>query len=396
MSESSAHKVAALKELQPHQETALKSITNGSILWGGVGSGKSRVAIAYYARNEAPRQLYVITTAKKRDSLDWVAEAARKAIGPPVLTVDSWNNLSKYVDVKNAFFIFDEQRLVGKGEWVKAFLKIAKKNRWIMLSATPGDTWMDYVPVFIANGFYKNRTEFVREHVVFAPYTKFPKIDRYVGLNRLVRNRHAVLVHMPYAKHTRRHSKTIQVEFDVDGLEKVVKNRWHIYEDRPLRDISEVFIVGRKLVNSHTSRVAAIKMLMKQHPRLIVFYNFDFELEILRKIGESSDCDFAEWNGHKHQEIPQSKKWLYVVQYMAGAEGWNCVDTDAMAFFSLSYSYKLWEQAHGRIDRMNSPFSDLYYYVLRSNSIIDRVVWQALKAKKSFNVKAFDERILGW
>lgn len=338
----------------------------------------------------------MITTAKKRDSLDWVAEAARKAIGPPVLTVDSWNNLSKYVDVKNAFFVFDEQRLVGKGEWVKAFLKIAKKNRWIMLSATPGDTWMDYVPVFIANGFYKNRTEFVREHVVFAPYTKFPKIERYVGLNRLVRNRHAVLVHMPYAKHTRRHSKTINVEFDVDGLEKVVKNRWHIYEDRPLRDISEVFIVGRKLVNSHSSRVAAIKMLMKQHPRLIVFYNFDFELEILRKIGESSDCDFAEWNGHKHQEIPQSKKWLYVVQYMAGAEGWNCVDTDAMAFFSLSYSYKLWEQAHGRIDRMNSPFSDLYYYVLRSNSIIDRVVWQALKAKKSFNVKAFDERILGW
>lgn len=390
-------------ELQTHQEVALRSLKNGSILWGGVGTGKSRVAIAYYLKNEAPRPIYVITTAKKRDSLDWAAEGARRAISTVesskiagAMTIDSWNNLSKYVGVKDAFFIFDEQRLVGKGEWVKAFLKIAKANRWILLTATPGDTWMDYVPVFIANGFYKNRTEFTREHVVYRPFSKFPAIDRYVGLNKLNKHRHALLVHMPYAKQTRRHAKSVIVEYDADLLEEVQKNRWHVYEDRPIRDIAELFMVMRKVVNSHPSRLAAIKKIQKEHPKLIVFYNYDFELEILRELNDLAGVEVAEWNGHKHEEIPKTSEWVYLVQYTAGAEGWNCIETDAMAFYSLTYSYKLWEQGHGRIDRMNTPFLDLYYYSFRSNTLVDRAVWRSLKAKKSFNVKNFDPRILDW
>jgi hypothetical protein len=393
---SSAHKVAALRDLAPHQEAALRTLHNGSILWGGVGTGKSRVAMEYYVRNEAPAPIYVITTARKRDSLDWIAEAANRSITTPTITVDSWNNLSKYVDVEKAFFIFDEQRLVGKGEWVKAFLKIVKHNRWIMLTATPGDTWMDYIPVFIANKFYKNRTEFIREHVVYKPYVKFPAVDHYVGLNKLVRQRLAILTHMPYAKQTRRHSKTERVEYDVDLLEQVIKNRWHPFEERPLRDKAELFIVGRRIVNSDPSRAAVIRRLLREFPKLIVFYNFDFELEILRGVGARGEGEVAEWNGHRHQEIPKTDQWLYIVQYVAGAEAWNCIETNAMAFYSMTYSYKMWEQAHGRIDRMNSPFLDLYYYTLRSNSVIDRVIWGALKQKKSFNVHTFDEKILGW
>ena len=398
MSES-AIRVAKLHELQPHQEVALHKLHNGSILWGSVGTGKSRVAIAYYLKHEAPADIVVITTAKKRDSLDWKREAARKGIGTAedatvagVLTVDSWNNLAKYVDRRGTFFVFDEQRLVGKGTWVKAFLKIAKHNPWIMLTATPGDTWMDYVPVFIANGFYRNRTEFVREHVVYKPFSKFPKIERYVGANRLVRYRNDILVHMPYAKQTRRHSKTIRVDYDVDLFETVVKNRWHVYEDRPIRDVTELFMVMRKVVNSDPSRLDAVKDLLKDHSKLIIFYNFDYELEILRVL--DLFVETAEWNGHKHEELPQTDEWVYLVQYVAGSEGWNCIETDSIVFYSLTYSYKNWEQAHGRIDRMNSPFLDLYYYTLRSNTIVDQVIWRSLKAKKSFNIKGFNEKML--
>jgi hypothetical protein len=380
---------------------ALRKLHNGSILWGGVGTGKSRVAIAYYLEHEVPKDIYVITTAKKRESLDWNREAARKSISTKerspiggLLTVDSWNNLEKYVDVKDAFFVFDEQRLVGKGKWVKAFLKIAKNNNWIMLTATPGDTWMDYIPVFIANGFYKNRTEFIREHVIYKPFAKFPKVDRYVGLNRLVKNRHAILVHMPYDKQTRRHEKSIIVDYDVDLFEKVQRERWNVYEDRPCRDITELFMVMRKVVNTHPSRLDAAKDLLEDHSKLIIFYNFDYELEILREL--DLFVETAEWNGHKHQELPQGKEWVYIVQYTAGAEGWNCTETDAILFYSLTYSYKLWEQARGRIERMNSPFLDLYYYTLRSNTVVDRVIYRSLKAKKSFNVKGFQEQILDW
>lgn len=383
-------------ELFPHQSAALKQLDNGKILWGEVGTGKSRVAVAYYEQEERHNNVYVVTTAKKRDSKDWEDEFARIGVGKSedatvhgVLTVDSWNNLHKYKDIKNAFFIFDEQRVVGSGAWVRAFQKIAKNNRWILLSATPGDTWMDYIPVFVGNGFYKNRTEFGREHIVWVPYTKFPKVQRYLGVNKLVRLRNQILVHMPYEKQTVRHTKTVKVGYDVELLETVAKKRWHIYEERPIRDIAEMFAVGRRLVNTDKSRMRALRSLLKRHPKIIVFYNHNPELKVLRTLERVTTV--AEWNGHKHEPIPaEAESWVYLVQYAAGAEGWNCTDTDAIAFYSLTYSYKYWEQAHGRIDRMNTGFRDLWYYEFLSDSFIDKAIRRSLKSKRNFNVAAFD------
>jgi len=377
-------------ELAPHQEKVVPQLRNGSILWGGVGTGKSRVAVAYYLTKEAPRDVYVITTAKKRDSLDWDKEFVAANVGTRsdstfhgTLTVDSWNNISKYNNIYGAFFIFDEQRLVGSGAWVKSFLKIAKRNHWILLSATPGDTWLDYVPVFIANGFYQNRTEFKREHVIYNPYSKFPKVDRYVGTGRLLKQRDQILVEMPYLRHTVRKTHYIDAKYDEDALRKVTLGRWNVFEEQPLRSPAELVSVARRVVNSDPSRLSAIRVLMKDHPRLIIFYNFDYELDILR--GLAADVPLAEWNGHKHEPIPNEPKWVYLVQYVAGAESWNCTDTDTTIFYSLTYSYRNWHQAHGRIDRLNTPFSILYYYVIRSKSKIDMAILASLKAKKSFN-----------
>lgn len=384
-------------ELYPHQEDAVEKLTNGSILWGGVGSGKSRVSIEYYVRYEEPKNLYIITTAKKRDSLDWEGEAAKYGIGKTldsslfgILTVDSWNNIEKYVDVQDSFFIFDEQRLVGSGKWSKSFIKIAKKNRWILLTATPGDTWLDYIPVFIANGFYKNRTEFKREHVVYNTFSKFPKVDRYIGVSRLVKLRSQILVEMPYQRHTTRHVKDVWVDHDKDLLHKALIDRWHVFEERPIRDVAELFLVMRKIVNADPSRLETVRSLLMDHPRLIIFYNFDFELEILRELND--DFNVAEWNGHKHEEVPKTDSWVYLVQYVAGSEGWNCISTDAMVFYSLTYSYKNWHQAFGRIDRLNTTYSDLYYYVLKSKSAIDLAISKSLKAKKNFNESSFVQK----
>lgn len=388
-------------ELAPHQKKAIGEMGDGKILWGGVGSGKSRAALAYYALTEQHEDVYVITTAKKRDSLDWEKEALRFGMGKErdatlrgVLTVDSWNNIAKYVDVQNAFFIFDEQRLVGSGKWSKSFLKIAKRNRWIMLSATPGDTWLDYIPVFVANGFYRNRTEFKTRHVIYNTYAKFPKVERYVDVGELVRNRNSILVHMPYERHTTRHTHKVWCDYDPEWLAKASVARWNPFKDEPIRDVAELFGVMRRIVNSHPSRLEAIRDLLTKHPRLITFYNFNYELEILRTVGDffipDVKLEIAEWNGQKHEEIPDSEHWLYLVQYAAGAEGWNCVSTDATAFYSLPYSYKLWEQAHGRIDRLNTPFEDLHYHILRSKAPIDHAIWRSLKSKRSFQFDHFE------
>lgn len=385
-------------EMAEHQLEAVHKMKDGCILWGGVGSGKSRAALAYYTRTDEGEDIYVITTAKKRDALDWEAEAVKFGIGKEenatmygILHVDSWNNIHKYVDVKNAFFIFDEQRLVGAGKWSKSFLKIAKNNRWIMLSATPGDTWMDYIPVFIANGFYRNRTEFKREHVIFAPYRNYPVVERYVNVQRLVKNRSQILVRMPYEKETTRHPINIWTEYDDVEMARVEHGRWHVFENRPIRDVAELFHVMRKVVNSDPSRLEELHKLMEMHPKLIVFYNFDYELAILRSLMafNSEEFQYAEWNGHKHEDIPKTPKWVYVVQYIAGAEGWNCIETNVVVFWSLTYSYKLWEQAHGRIDRLDTPFRDLFYYTMRSRAAIDWAIWRSLKSKKSFQTSHF-------
>ena len=381
-------------DLYPHQQEAVDKLSNGKILSGGVGSGKSLTAVAYYMKCEAPKDVYVITTAKKRDALDWEREfvkygvyKSKDATTAGVLRVDSWNNIAKYKSIRNAFFIFDEQRIVGSGEWSKAFIFISRHNNWILLSATPGDTWMDYVPVFIANGFYHNRTEFKREHVVYNSYAKFPKIDRYINTAKLYRYRRELLVHMPYRSHTVRLSQNVHVSHDAQLYNRVVKDRWHVYEDRPVQSVAELFYTMRKVVNSDPSRIEEIQKLTRKHPRLIVFYNFDYELKLLRTLSE--EITVAEWNGHKHEEIPNAERWLYLVQYVAGAEGWNCTTTDAMVFYSLTYSYKNWHQAHGRTDRLNTPFKELHYYVLLSDSTIDKVVKLSLDGKKSFNEKDF-------
>jgi hypothetical protein len=377
--------------LRPHQQKALDELDNGKILCGGVGTGKSRVAAAYYMKKEADADVYVITTARKRDSLDWVGEFAQFGVGRHLnatvggqLVVDSWNNIGKYRDIKGAFFIFDEQRIVGSGEWVKGFLAISKTNRWILLTATPGDTWLDYIPVFVANGFYKNRSEFKYRHVVYNTYSKFPKVDRYTEVGRLVRFRNGLLVEMPYDRHTTRITKVVEVDYDKELFEKVLKKRWHVYKDRPLRDVGELFSVMRKVANSDPSRLESVRTLMNTHRKLIVFYNFDYELMALRQL-VSGSTTVAEWNGHYHQEIPTTDSWVYLVQYAAGAEAWNCIETNATIFYSLTYSYKMWEQSKGRTDRLDTPFVNLYYYVLKSKSPIDNMTWEALKKKENFN-----------
>ena len=398
-------------ELRDCQEEAIDQMHNGCILCGGVGSGKSRTSLAYYFREcggdwkngyspmTNPRDLYIITTAHKRDTMEWEDE-----FGPFLITkhqdiayykdmtvvVDSWNNIKKYSNVYGAFFIFDEQRVVGKGAWVKAFLKIAKRNKWILLSATPGDTWIDYIPVFVANGFYRNATEFKNEHVVYRWVNKtYPQIDRYIGTGRLLKLRDSILVDIDLKRHTVPHHEDMYVRYDIPRYKDAMKTRWDPFKNEPIQQASGLCYVLRRIVNSDESRQMALLELYEKHPKMIVFYNFDYELDILKNLYYGEKVEIAEWNGHKHQPIPEGDRWVYLVQYTAGAEGWNCIKTNTIVFYSQNYSYKVMQQAAGRIDRLNTKFVDLYYYHLKTRSGIDLAISRALSEKKKFNEAKF-------
>ena len=391
--------------LFPYQMDAVKKMRNGCILNGGVGSGKSRTGLYYYFKEQGgsidpdyipmrePKDLYIITTAMKRDTYEWLKELEnyKMSVDPSrsqyknKVVVDSWQVITKYENVENAFFIFDEDRVTGFGVWVKAFLKIAKNNDWIILSATPGDTWEQYIPVFIANGFYKNKTEFAREHIIYSRFTKYPKIERHVNTGRLIRLRNRILIDMDFDRKTEAHHEDIFCKYDSFKYKEVTKTRWDPYKNEPIQQASGLCYILRRIVNEDESRQKALLDLYKDHPRMIIFYNFDYELEILKNLDYGEDVEIGEWNGHKHQPVPFNRKWVYLVQYTAGCEGWNCIETDTMVFYSQNYSYKVMAQASGRIDRLNTSYKDLYYYHLKSRSGIDLAIARALNEKKTFN-----------
>lgn len=386
-----------INNLYDYQKKAIKNMHNGCILCGGVGSGKSRTAIGYYyiKYDKSHKDLYIITTAKKRDTGEWLEDLKVFDKDSTHNTiVDSWNNIKKYKDVKNAFFIFDEQRLVGNGAWVKSFYKIAKANNWILLTATPGDNWMDYIPVFVANGFYKNRTAFLREHVIYSSYTNFPKIDRYINTGRLIRLRNNLLVNMEFERKTNHHIIPIVAQYDRQIYKTIGVKRWDPYKDEPITNAAGLCYVWRKVVNSDINRRNEYLKIVKKKERVIVFYNFDYELHILKEMPYPEDYEIAEWNGHKHQPIPEGNKWVYLVQYNAAAEGWNCIRTDTIIFYSQNYSYKTMVQAAGRIDRLNTPYKDLYYYHIQSHAPIDLAIKKALKQKKKFNETKYIREVI--
>lgn len=417
-STTESRKPEAKPFLYDFQMEAVKRAFNGAVFNGQVGSGKSRTGLFYYFKEQGgwidengyipmknPKDLYIITTAMKRDKAEWNGELIPFGMYPKPelnrynnkIVIDSWNNIQKYIDVKNGFFIFDEQRVVGKGTWVKSFLKIAKSNDWIMLSATAGDTWNDYVPLFIANGFYRNRSEFIREHVEYDPYCKqFPKIKGYRNTGRLIRLRDKILIDMDFKRHTVQHHEDVFCSYDVAKYKDAIRNRWDPYKDEPIQQAAGLCYVLRRIVNSDESRQVKLLELLEDHPRSIIFYNFDYEREILLSLGYEEGTEIAEWSGHAHQPIPTGDKWVYLVQYTAGCEGWNTITTNTIIFYSQNYSYKVLTQAAGRVDRLNTKFIDLYYYHLCSRSGIDLAISKAIKEKKVFNEGRYIERHMKW
>ena len=393
--------------LYDFQCEAVGKLHTGAILNGGTGSGKSRTALGYYFRinggdlrrrdskmRKNPMDLYIITTAAKRDRQEWLGDMAPYLIttNPDIsiyshtVKIDSWNNIAKYIDISGAFFIFDEDRVTGYGTWVKSFFKITKQNQWIILSATPGDTWMDYMPVFIANGFYKNKTDFCNQHIIWSRFAKFPKIDKYMNTKRLERLRDSILIDMDFNRRTIQHHEDIYCDYNHLEYRTYIKERFNIWTNEPVKNAAELCFGMRRIVNEDTDRQVKLMEIFEDHPKLIIFYNYDYEREILLNLFENVDgCEIGEWNGHAHNEVPDGPEWVYLVQYNAGAEGWNCITTDTIVFFSQTYSYKQLQQACGRIDRLNTRFVDLYYFHLKSRSGIDAAISRALSNKKKFN-----------
>lgn len=250
---------------------------------------------------------------------------------------------------------------------------------------------MDYIPVFIANGFYKNKTQFLKRHVVFSPHVDFPKVERYLEEDLLRETKDFITIPMKFDRSTTRHHEWCKLDYDQEKYDTVWTKRWDIFKNEPIKNHPAACYLIRRVVNSDPSRLEAVAKIKKKHERLIIFYNFNYELDSLLEFLVEHKIPHAQWNGHKHEPIPDTNEWVYLVQYNSGSEGWNCVSTNAIIFYSQNYSYRMITQAAGRIDRINTKYVNLYYYHLYSNSPIDKAIKRAYEAKKDFNQKKFGQ-----
>lgn len=400
--------------LKPEQQEAVDKLQSGMILVANTGAGKSRTGIYWYFKENGgafinddyqpmkdPKDLYIITTANKRDTHDWDRELSLYLLStdPEVnyyhnkVVVNSWQQIAKYKDISDAYFLFDEDHLTGSGAWVKTFLRIAQHNKWIILTATPGDKYEDYGPVFVANGYFRSIYEFKQKHLVYDYRPGWPRFVKCIGTTRLDRLKQRIIVRMNYEHDAEVHEKDILCEFDKELYKVVVKRRWDPYRNAPIENASQFCYCLRKITNLDESRIEACKQIVNEKNRVIIFYNHDPELELLKSVYWGKDISVAELNGHAHEAIPSTPKWVYLVNYAAGAEAWECTKTDTVIFYSLNYSYKTMVQAAGRIDRRNTPFSDLYYYRLKSRAPIDLAIEKCLKEKKTFNENTFAQAL---
>lgn len=380
----------ALKKLRPAQRDAVDRMHDGCVLLGRTGSGKTMTALGYWLKVHAQQDLYVVTTPAKRDAMEWEGDSAKLGQYLPPERVVSWNKIKDFEYLESAFVVFDEQRVSGSGKWVKSFLKIAKRNDWILLSATPGDVWIDWLPLFIANGFYRTRTQFTDRHVIWDPHTRYPRIKRYIEEDRLERCQEAICVYLASPNPISRMVHDELVSYDSRKYAEVTRKRWNPFEVRPMMDAGELCRVQRRIVLENVCREEALERLLKGHPRALVFYSYNYELEAIKAVCERLGRSYGQRNGHRHDPVPVSKEpWVYIVQYQS-ADAWNCISTNIAILYSLPYSWRQQEQAMGRIDRMNTPFDELHYYRLMTDSTIDNAILACLDRKETFNERVYE------
>lgn len=369
-----------------YQLEAIDKLQSGMILWGNVGSGKSRTSLYFYCKNYSNKKLLIITTAQKRNNGEWLEECKVFGLNP---IIDSWNNIKKYEKYENYFIIFDEDHLTGYGAWSKTFIKMAKCNDWLVLTGTPGDNYAEFMTVFIAKGWYKNKRDFEENHVIYSRYSKYPKVDRYINQGLLEKHRRDILVKMFVEKRPMVHKEIVITQYDISKYKKAYKEK-RDENNKPFKNATAFCLYLRKICNEDESKIVKVRELLLKHNKVIIFYNYIYEKEMLLKLLKTMKTfNVGEYNGQHHDDIPIGERWAYLCQYTAASEGWNCLLCDTMIFFSMSYSYKAMEQAAGRINRVNTPYKDLYYYYLRTTSSIDLSINRALSTKRNFNESTF-------
>ena len=417
-----------MTELYDYQKKYCKDLPKNVIMTADCGLGKTAMSLVHYkAHSEYEgnwKQLVVVAPASKvrsgdwdRDVREWVPELLSQPMDNPfhvmsyerfVKAMDERKGYAGY-DFHNVSFIFDEVHYVKnpKSKRSKAFVNAIKTaHQWIGLTATPmSNGWHDSANYAIATGLVKNKTEFYRLYVVTTMRVMgsrhFPMITGYQNIDSL-------------KKWWSKVSKPLSREGNVDLPQFI--DRWITVQvsaeafQEQRRLIAERTLPDGEMLDSHMKLLAALRrnlvetrgdairnILNETDENIVIFYELNAERDLVKKIlkeKEYADRTLFEQNGHV-KTLPvagapkPSKKAVLLVQYRSGSAGLNLQYASVTVFMSPTYSYQDYHQARGRTDRVGQTKTPVFYH-LQSLSKTDRVIWDALKAKRDFSEKSID------
>lgn len=391
------------------QRQLLNSIEENYIIAADTGTGKTMMAIHHYLKHNTGEPLLILAPPQKikeggwQRELDFVASHYNIEIPYDII---SYGVLSKrWKEYKDWFLVMDECHYVKNptSQRGKAAINLTKQStNFLLLSATPSSNgWGDTIAYMIMFGYYKNKTQFLKEHAVYN------RIDYGNGPVNVVSDyRDQEKLQKLYQSFSIKLAKE-----DCLDLPPLVFEKVHFKPSKEYNIIKKDRVLGEELFDNISKLQHGLRFYANQADKLkytemllegteenvIIFYNYKQENEELKKIAKKLKKKVFEVSGSK-TNLPDKEKWtslknsVTIVQYQAGAAGIELQYANIVIFHTPTYSYQDYEQALGRAYRNGQTKKVTVYQYITKNTI-ETSIYQALAAKKDFTEELFRKEI---
>lgn len=301
--------------------------------------------------------------------------------------------------------MLDESSLIQneQSKRSKFILKLQPKNV-ILLSGTPTggkyETLWSQLHLLgwnISKEMYYNH--YIDYHWDEANGFPLRVIDGYKNVDRLKKKMRA------YGCHFLKTEDFIDLPEQIDQTIRIpISKEYRIFRKDRICTINDTELVGdttlTKLLNErqlcgqyNQEKLEAFRDLVEStNDRLIVFYNFNAELEKLWDIANECNKPVSVVNGKERDTFnyTRDENSITFIQYQAGAMGLNLQKANRIIYYTPPLSSELFEQSKKRIHRIGQGKTCFYYYLTCKGSVEEKI-YKTLAMRKDFTDKLFEE-----
>ena len=173
---------------------------------------------------------------------------------------------------------------------------------------------------------------------------------------------------------------------------KFMKDRVIKIDDKELTGDSTLSkrLYARMLCSAYSKDKIArlIDLVNSTSDRVIIFYNFNTELEVLRKVLFDRPISIVNGQVKDLKEYENNDNSVTLIQYQAGAMGLNLQKANRIIYFSLPERSELFEQSKARICRIGQE-KQCYYHIMMCHKSVEEKIYECLLMRKDYTDELF-------